>query len=561
MNRRTAFIVPLAGDFCNRPEYGKWGRIGGPGGSVLSVSVVLVLAAGSAAVLALLLAILIALAILVIRLVHVVLSLSLAGLILLFHAKHLLPSASCIMGRNAVKYAQTHAAHSVFGGMIVKRLPQEFLTRMQAMLGEEYDTFLALYDHPAFRGVRLNPLKCSQKVFDACFGPMTSPAPFSPFSYYYTGEETVGTSPLHHAGAVYSQEPSAASAVTVLDPRPGDRVLDLCAAPGGKSTQIAALLQGEGLLWSNEPVRSRAQVLLSNLERLGVRNGVVSCAYPEDLCPRLPGWFDKVLVDAPCSGEGMFRRDDTAVAEWTPQAPAACAQRQRHILHQAAGCLREGGVLVYSTCTFSVEENEDTVRAFLAEHPDFVPEAPGTAFGRPAFGVENGLRIFPMDRGEGHFVARFRRVSGGGGLLRPYVPPKPGEAQKLARDFLQEAMPGRAAGELAVVNDRVLLLPPGLPELSRLPVLRAGVEVGEVRGRRLEPAHALFMSARPEECARVLELSLEDPRLAAFLHGEEISCEGKGYTAVSVCGAVTGFGKAGGGVLKNKYPKGLRTLR
>ena len=443
----------------------------------------------------------------------------------------------------------------------MKQLPQEFLNRMQVMLGEEYPAFLAQYDAPVRRGVRLNPLKCTREAFEKHFKNAVEPTPFSPLSYYYNGEEGIGSSPLHHAGAVYSQEPSAASAVTVLNPQPGDRVLDLCAAPGGKSTQIASLLQGEGLLWSNEPIRSRAQILLSNIERLGVRNAVVSNAYPEDLCPKLPGWFDKILVDAPCSGEGMFRRDEIAVEEWTPQSPEACALRQRGILHQAANCLREGGVLVYSTCTFSKEENEETVLAFLAEHPDFVLESPGVSFGRPAYGVD-ALRIFPMDGGEGHFVAKFRRVNGGGGLVKPYqLPAKPAPEVQLAREFLKEAMPGRPAEKLAVVGGRVLLLPEELPDLKGLPVLRAGVEVGEVRGKRLEPAHGLFMSAYPEECAQVLELSADDPRLAAFLHGEEIECGGKGYTAVCVCGAITGFGKASGGVLKNKYPKGLRTLK
>lgn len=444
-------------------------------------------------------------------------------------------------------------------GSILKQLPEAFLAQMKRMLKEEYGAFLASYEQPAFRGVRRNPLKCSEEIWQKRLGLVVSPAPFSPFSFYYTAEAGIGSLPLHHAGGVYSQEPSAASAVTVLDPKPGDRVLDLCAAPGGKSTQIAALLGGEGLLLSNEPIRSRAQILLSNIERLGVRNAVVSSAYPENLCPHFPAWFDKVLVDAPCSGEGMFRRDETAVREWNPESPASCAQRQRLILDQAAGCVREGGVLVYSTCTFSLEENEETVQAFLQAHPDFEAEMPSVSFGRPAFGVP-GLRIFPMDGGEGHFVARFRRTSGGQGSLRPFIPGREIDGVRLARAFLREELPGYVVGDLMQAGDRVLSLPAELPDLTGLPVLRAGVEVGTLRGKRLEPAHGLYMSARPEECARVLALSADDPRVAAFLHGEEIPCETKGYTAVSVDGMITGFGKASGGMLKNKYPKGLRTL-
>ena len=191
-----------------------------------------------------------------------------------------------------------------------------------------------------------------------------------------------GRQPLHHAGAFYVQEPSAASAVTVLAPVPGDRVLDLCAAPGGKSTQIAGALQGQGLLWSNEVVRNRAQVLLSNMERMGVRNAVVSSCRPDLLCERLAGYFDKVLVDAPCSGEGMFRREPQAVKEWSLAHTEACAARQLAILNSAAQAVREGGVLVYSTCTFAPVENEGVVSAFLQKHPGFVLEETGLSGGR-----------------------------------------------------------------------------------------------------------------------------------------------------------------------------------
>lgn len=246
-------------------------------------------------------------------------------------------------------------------------LPQAFLSRMQTMLGEEYPQFVAAYQQPHFRGVRLNPLKCDRETLEAAMGSL-QPSPFSPLCFY-TETEKVGSFPLHHAGAFYSQEPSASSAVTVLAPQPGEKVLDLCAAPGGKSTQIAACLMGQGLLWSNEIVKNRAQILLSNMERMGVKNAVVSSCHPETLCSRLAGFFDKVLVDAPCSGEGMFRRDEQAVEEWSPEHVTACADRQLAILHSAKQAVREGGVLVYSTCTFSPEENEGVIRRFLEEEP------------------------------------------------------------------------------------------------------------------------------------------------------------------------------------------------
>ena len=251
-------------------------------------------------------------------------------------------------------------------------LPKAFENAMKSLLGKEYEEFLKSYEVPARRGLRQNPLKCSEEQLLQSLPFSLEPTPFSPLSFYFeSGEEKMGYLPAHHAGLFYIQEPSACSAVTALDPQLGETVLDLCAAPGGKSTQIAGLLQGQGLLWSNEIVKNRAQVLLSNTERLGVRNGVVSSCHPQRLCEALQGFFDRVLVDAPCSGEGMFRRDPEAVAQWSPESVPACAQRQRAILDSAALAVKEGGVLVYSTCTFSKEENEDNVEWFLGAHPEF----------------------------------------------------------------------------------------------------------------------------------------------------------------------------------------------
>ena len=244
--------------------------------------------------------------------------------------------------------------------------------------------------------------------------------------------------------------------------------------PGGKSTQIAGLLAGEGLLWSNEIVKSRAQALLSNVERLGVPNAVVSSCHPQRLCQSLQGFFDKVLVDAPCSGEGMFRRDPAAVAQWSPESPAACAQRQRAILDSAALAVREGGVLVYSTCTFSQEENEDNVRWFLSAHPEFALLPIEAGFGRPGVGDLPVRRIYPMDGGEGHFVAKFQRVGENvdkPGAFTAYLSRREeGEFQGLFEELFTCPWPGSAAR----FGDRVVLLPQGLPELSGLGVLRAG---------------------------------------------------------------------------------------
>lgn len=438
-------------------------------------------------------------------------------------------------------------------------LPQQFLKRMCSLLGPEYAAFLDCYEKPHFRGIRLNPLKCSLETLEQGLDFPLKPSPFSPLSFYIPQEtEKLGFLPFHHGGAFYVQEPSASSAVTALDPQPGDRVLDLCAAPGGKSTQIAALLQGKGLLWSNEVVRSRVSILLSNMERMGVGNGVVSSCRPDRLCDGLAGFFDRVLVDAPCSGEGMFRRDRQAVDEWSEEHVKACAARQLAILDSAAQAVRQNGVLVYSTCTFSKEENEDTVTAFLTQHPEFALEDTGCTFGRPGIGMVQTRRIFPMDGGEGHFVARLRRTGENSRFPVEYTvsksfDPKPGEA--LYRELIQTPLTAR----LEQAGDTILLLPDGLPEIRGLGVVRAGVPLGELKSGRVEPAHGLYASAFGE-FKQVVDFSSHSEDIRKFLHGEELDIpeEYKGFTGVSVDGVMTGFGKASGGRLKNRYPKGLR---
>ena len=380
------------------------------------------------------------------------------------------------------------------------------------------------------------------------------------------------------------------SAVEALSPQPGDRVLDLCAAPGGKSSQIAAALGGRGVLVANEFVDSRARVLSSNLERMGAANALVTSMRPDALCALLPGWFDRVLVDAPCSGEGMLRREPAALAHWSPENVAACALRQGKILDSAAQAVRPGGWLCYSTCTFAPVENEGTVAAFLARRPDFYLEdiqahnlgQPGRkAFAPDCPTIDKTRRIFPRMGGEGHFVALFRRrvearspVPGG----LPQDPrPRPGksrpprkgaagreaaelqESAELLAAFWKENLEGTPPGRLERGGDKLYLPPADCPPLAGLRLLRAGLLAGELAGRRFVPAHALYVSPAVQP-RRALELSLEDPLLAAYLRGEEIPAGPlpDGYAALRVCGLALGFGKASGGRLKNHYPKGLR---
>ena len=436
------------------------------------------------------------------------------------------------------------------------------------MLGDGYDEFEACMRQPHFRGIRINTLKYHLSDY-AGLGLQIRKCPFSDSGFYLDDDGlSIGNSPWHHAGAIYSQEPSAMSAVSVLDPKPGERVLDMCAAPGGKSTQIAAALGGEGLLWSNEFVRKRAQILLSNVERMGIRNCVVSSAHPDRLAEGLSGFFDRVLVDAPCSGEGMFRRDAQAIADWSPEHSETCAVRQLAILDSAAECLREGGVLVYSTCTFSFRENEDVMAAFLDSHPDFAPEPCGVEFGRPGFDRSDKYdltltrRIFPMDGGEGHFAARLRKRGDAAALPLPSSGAARGDQEKKALDLFAECFDTEPYGLIRAIGDSCYLLPHMMPDVKGLGVLRGGVLLGEIMKNRIEPSHALFMAAKADECRSLVSLQPDSRELMAFLHGEEIPVESrlKGYAAVACGGVVTGFGKCSGGRLKNRYPKGLRTL-
>lgn len=446
----------------------------------------------------------------------------------------------------------------------MNELPIDFTEQMHKLLGEsDYNAFLQTANDPPFRGVRVNTLKCS--VEKACrFLPfLTEQSPFCKESFYLPQNiKSIGDEPFHHAGAFYVQEPSASAAVTVLDVQPHEKVLDLCAAPGGKSTQIAAALNSTGLLWCNEIVKSRAMILLSNIERMGVSNAVVSSYHPDILCNSLNGFFDKVLVDAPCSGEGMFRKDPSAIAEWSAEHSKSCAVRQTAVLESACKALKDGGTLVYSTCTFSVYENEDVITGFLKNHPEFELADCCAAFGKRA--LEKAVRILPQHGGEGHFVAKLVKK---GKLYSDTEYTNSSNSvfpeKKAALSMYDEIFNKRVFGEVLIkTGDKVLLLPEAeLPPLSGLGVIRAGLLLGEIKKNRIEPCHSLFMAGKKEYFNNFVDLEYNSDILKQYLHGEEIEINGmiKGYTAVLCEGISTGFGKASGGVLKNRYPKGLRS--
>ena len=427
-------------------------------------------------------------------------------------------------------------------------MPSEFLEEMKKILWEDYDLYEKCMEKEAFRGIALNRLK----VKDVNILPFeVQKCPFYKDGYYISCDEKgVGNTPLHHAGAFYVQEPSAMSAVSLLDVQEGEKVLDLCAAPGGKSAQIASCLNGTGLIWSNEVVKNRAQILLSNFERMGISKGVVSSCYPDVLCRKLEGYFDKVLVDAPCSGEGMFRKNPEAVKEWSREHVLSCAERQLSILKSAAHAVKNGGELVYSTCTFSYEENEGVIKRFLEENADFEMCDIGEHFGRKTE-LPCAVRITPLEKGEGHFAAKLRK-KGESVSERPCIE-KSADIPKELEDIFYEVPKGR----YVLNGDKLYIVPNGLPDIKGLGVIRAGVLAGEFVKKRFEPSHALFMSAKTENVKRVLEL--DDENIKEFLKGMEIDsdCE-NGYTAVSYKGIITGYGKTSNRRLKNKYPKGLR---
>jgi NOL1/NOP2/sun family putative RNA methylase len=450
-------------------------------------------------------------------------------------------------------------------------LPEKFIDRMQKLHGFNFDEFIKLYDAPAYRGLRVNKLRCTPEHFADISPFALQKSPFSDDGYYI-GDDVSGRHPWHHAGVFYLQEPSAMSAVTALDVHLGMKVLDLCAAPGGKTTQAAAQLLGSGLLVCNEIVSSRAAILLSNIERCGVRNAAVTNDKPANICKRLAGFFDRVLVDAPCSGEGMFRREPAAAQEWTPETPAACAKRQLAILETACQAVAPDGILVYSTCTFSPDENEGVVDAFLSRHKDFCIEPIEKAFGRDAVPEWAGAspelklarRVFPADGGEGHFVARLRRVFGGEpSYALSTLKTADKEVSKLFMEFFSSQFDEDLYGQLFQLGEKLIILPKGLPDLRGIGLLRAGVLAGNIKGSRFEPSHALYMAADAKHTLNTADFALSDSRLAAYLHGEQVEepegCR-KGFVCVKAEGFTVGFGKMSDGVVKNHYPKGLRNL-
>ena len=453
-------------------------------------------------------------------------------------------------------------------------LPCEFTNRMRERLGKGFGSFISSYTLPYTKALRINTQKIlpvdiarMSRIFTGSENPET--VDWCTSGYYYEDHEP-GKSVLHDLGAYYIQEASAMLPVTLLDINDsGQKVLDLCAAPGGKTTQIADLMNGRGLLVANEIIPSRASILSENIERMGVTNALVINEEPAALSARFGGYFDRILVDAPCSGEGMFRKHPEASQQWSLDNVKMCANRQDMILDRAADMLNDGGRIVYSTCTFSSEEEEGSIERFLSRHPDFA--------------VEKMHRIYPhTHKGEGHFAAVLTKITSAetadcnynsASKTKNAEPLRfskiPRERIMLLNDFLKSTLSSGCKyrqqitddpGRLLAFGDNIYLVPEIMPDISGLKVLRAGLKLGSFKKMRFEPDHALSHALRYEDALCAVNLDSDSEDAKKYITGLTLSCDAsvKGWCLVCVEHLGLAWGKASGGVIKNHYPRGLR---
>ena len=430
-------------------------------------------------------------------------------------------------------------------------LPIDFINRMEQDLGPDFHAFLRSYEENKISALRINPIKANDNTFSDIADLVTESVEWSKNGYYYDDEKTrPGIHPYHAAGVYYIQDASAQLPVEMLNPTPGDICLDLCAAPGGKSTQIAGYLMGEGLLISNEPMKNRAKILSENVERLGVRNCIVTSEYPDKLAEQFPECFDKIMVDAPCSGEGMFRKNHDACSEWSLESVEMCAGRQAEILDRAYEMLAAGGSLCYSTCTFARLEDEDTVAAFIERHPDMA--------------IVEERRLWPHQvKGEGHYSCLLKKAGAQEKEANYYNIKKPSD--KMLVDyysFLKDTMLDSKEwkNNLLVISDLLYKLPENCLDFSGLHVLRGGLFLGTLKKNRFEPSHSFALALNSKEVKRNVNFTKDSEEIKNYLLGQSLRVEGieDGWTLINVDDYSIGWGKTVKGQIKNHYPKGLR---
>lgn len=460
------------------------------------------------------------------------------------------------------------------------KLPEKFAEKMQRLLREEYEDYIACYDEPRYYGLRVNTGKILPEEFEKICPFEITPIPWIENGYYYDGEKiTPSKHPYYFAGLYYLQEPSAMTPANRLPVRPGDKVLDLCAAPGGKATELGARLLGQGVLAANDISNSRAKGLLKNMEVFGIENILVLNEEPGKLERYFHEYFDKILIDAPCSGEGMFRKDKKMIKAWEEHGPEYFSDIQKNIILKAAGMLKPGGMMLYSTCTFDERENEQVIGHLLKSCPDFHVEElkgyKGFCPGMPGFteekreAISKTARIFPHRmKGEGHYLALVKKeeksvMSSDSGKK----PVRSGKTRELSCDlqaFLKDVKKDFDTERLKLYGERAYYMPEGIPDMKGIRFLRTGLLLGELKKNRFEPSQALAMALKKEEYAHVLDFPAADSRVTRYLKGETlevseiVSEKEKGWYLVCVDGFPLGWGKLSGGTLKNKYLPGWR---
>ena len=461
------------------------------------------------------------------------------------------------------------------------KLPEKFENKMKELLQDEYDDYLQCYDEPRYYGLRVNTNKISVEDFLKIAPWPLTPVPWIPNGFYYDGDKIQPSKhPYYFAGLYYLQEPSAMTPASRIPVEPGERVLDVCAAPGGKATELGAKLKGEGVLIANDISNSRARGLLKNLELFGIGNMMVISEEPGKLVEYFPEYFDKILIDAPCSGEGMFRKDKKIVKAWEEHGPEFFSKLQRSIITQAAAMLKPGGMILYSTCTFDPLENEKTVEYLLETCPEFkicdMEGYEGFCEGIPKYVEDHSeeyrktVRIFPHKmQGEGHYLALVKKGDDNTERKNEKTAKPKSGAKKLPEEleqFLKELAWDIDKSRLDIREERVYYMPENLPMLKGVRFLRSGLLLGEVKKNRFEPSQALAMCLKKEEYPRILDLPVSDDRVIKYLKGETLDVEDitsrkeKGWYLVCVDGYPLGFGKLANQTLKNKYLPGWRWM-